>query len=155
MMPELLFLDDVSHLEEVLERHPGWLDRMRLVTGDMVVAAELEKLGVPFVEEWSLLPAEDVIRNWTAADRLAKSWWADFPGDLEYRGFSLAVTARQELLYPFQICLNARTIYDRLLDATPGATLLRFGVRPTPLRRCGPAPPYRTSQGLAATVLRW
>src|SRR5947209_8085796 len=105
-MSKLLLLTDVSQVDEILECCPEWLDRARLVTTDLTVAAELERLQIPFIDGWSFLTPEDIDRNWHTARALAGSWWDESLASTEYRGVRLA-EAPADWFCLFEIVLNA------------------------------------------------
>src|SRR5690348_3608091 len=113
-MVDLLFLTDVSQVEDLQQRPGGWLAQARVVAGDLATAAALERLGVPFVDEWSFLTPDDISRNWHRAYDLATGWWDEALASTEHRGVPLAQVGRHDWIYPFEIALNARTLYDRL-----------------------------------------
>jgi len=152
---ELLFLTDISQVPSIVRKSSQWLKRASLVTGDMTVAAELERLGIPFIDEWSFLKPEDIEDNWNKAHELADHWWDESIASTEYHGFSLAEAARQELVWPFEVCLNARTIYQRLLAAIPVKHIYGFFVAPVAIYNTGPSPTFRAATSVAQAVLRW
>jgi hypothetical protein len=154
-MTELLLLRDISQLEDLDRVSPECNERCTLVTGDLAVAAELERRGIPFVEEWSYVDANDLTYNWDEAHHLAAAWWDPRWGQLELGDLSLPSMTLQDMVYPFEACLNAELIYRRLF-----AALDVSGVRSCPAEdvafcRTGPAPGYAASASIASAVMRW
>ena len=80
------------------------------MTGDMLVAFNLEKLGIQFIDEWDFIKPEELKNNWDLGHNLSKTWWLGKTGMTDHVGFSLWETAQQDMIYPFIACLNARTI---------------------------------------------
>lgn len=154
-MPDLLLLDDVAQLEHVLSREPALLKQLHPVTSDLSVATRLEGLGVDFLDLWTLIDGGELAATRSRVHELAAQWWGDERAAIDYRGRCLPAAAVKELLEPFETCLVARTLYERMFDATNPAALHGFFLRPTPMRRSGPTPLSRTSLGMGHTVLRW
>jgi hypothetical protein len=152
---DLLFVNDPSHLDWLAEAPGERLKERVPVTGDLAVADGLERLGIPFLDEWDYLSAEDVRRNWEAAHELGARWWDEGLASTAYGGFTLAEAARFDVVFPFEICLNAATIYGRLLETPSLGALHAFSLPRTPVSRTGPAPLSRASAALAQGVLRW
>ncbi len=131
---------------------------MTLVTGDIAVAAELERRQIPFLEEWSYLSAEDIERNWNEAHDLTAMWWQDgFAGcgDMSYESFSLADAAQEMFITPFEAGLNARTVYGRLLREHAPDHLFGYFLPPVAVTRGGPLPAERAVASIAQAVLFW
>jgi hypothetical protein len=154
-MPDLLLLDEIAQLEHLLAVQPQLLERARPITSDLVVATRLEELGVPFLDVWKLIDGAEIAHNRARVNDLVARWWGTDAAVVEYRGRNLNTAAAVELREPLEICLNARLVYDRALDAVAPRRLHACFLPTVPLRRCGPAPLIRASLSLAQTVLRW
>lgn len=152
---KLLFFNDISQLLYALDKEPHLFETMRPVTGDIVVASELERLNIPFIDEWDFLEPIDIERNVETAHYLSKNWWDENTSSTAYEGFTLSNCAVQELVYPFEACLNARTVYERIfknytIDQISGYFLPSVGVI-----RTGPAPAHRAVNSVSEAVLFW
>lgn len=154
-MTDLLFLTDVSQVDVLETEGRRQADRVKIVTADMATAARLEQLGVPFIDEWGLLGPDDVHANWAAAWDLAQRWWDEASVGGESHEFPLADIARGELHYPFERCLNARRIYDRLLDSLEVRAIEGYFLPPTAAIQTGPKPWGPAVASLSHAVLRW
>lgn len=154
-MSDLLLLDDAAHLDQVVARRPGLLEKTRPVTADLVVASRLEELGVAFHDLWALLDGDDLARNRVRTHEINARWWGSDDAAVPYRGRTLPEVAIRELHEPVETCLNARTAFERLFDLAGPTTVHGFFLRPVIIRRCGPAPLNRASLSLAHTVVRW
>ncbi len=114
----MVILTDVSQLEVSSGELSQVTRGKHLVTSDITVAEALESRGIPFIDEWNFLDVSDILDNEKIADDLAQNWWCDYLSEIEYpRGFPLASATYQDMVPPLQVCLNARTIYDRMLNS--------------------------------------
>jgi hypothetical protein len=131
-------------------RRPG-----RIITGDIAAAVRLEQLGIPFIDEWSLLEPEDLHASWSDAYELGGHWWEQGTVGTEYRGVPLEECARLELAWPFEACLNACKIYDRLLDSRPVRRIAGYFLPPVAVCQAAPHPFHRAITSIYHAVLRW
>lgn len=154
-MIDLMFLTDVSQVRRVVRGWPHRKDRTRLVTGDMTTAAELERLGIPFIDEWSYLEPADIDYNRKIAYQLASQWWNEKLGKIEFCGFSLPEVVEQELAMPFEMCLNSRIVFERLLKSEPFQCIYGYFLRPVAICRTVPAPLIRAATSVSQAVLRF
>jgi hypothetical protein len=115
-MIKLLYLSDIAHLEDVWVKNPHLLRQNQTLTGDMIVAFELERLGFDFIDEWDLINSDEINKNLDDSYILANNWWDEHIYSTEYEGLALTEAATIDLSYSFQASLNARTIYSRLFD---------------------------------------
>ena len=152
---DLLFLNDRSQLDWLAEAPRERLKELVPVTGDLAVADGLERLGIPFLDEWDYLTPEDIVRNFDAAHKLGARWWDEGLASTAYHGFRLAEAAKYDVVFPFEMCLNAATIYGRLLETPSLGNLHAFRGPRIPVVRTGPAPLSQASASLARAVLRW
>lgn len=154
MMNDLLFLTHVSQVQDVALAQKR-LVNPRIVTADLATAARLEELGIPFIDEWSLLTAEDLEATWRTSWELACNWWNEAFQGQNCPDFDLAEAAKNELYWPFEWCLNARLIYDRLLDAHPVREIFGYFLPATGVCQCGPAPWPLAIASHSHAVLYW
>lgn len=154
-MSEILFLNDPhemcharAHLREVFER-------CRVVTGDLATIAEAERLGIRTMNEWDYLKSEDVEENFEEAGRLVHGWWGNDRDATRHEGICLAEMASYELAWPFEMCLNSRTIYNRILDALKPRRIHLFEHSKVGVCRTGPVPIHPAAVSVSQAVLRW
>lgn len=150
---ELLYFSDISQLDYVRASKPDMLKQMRPVTGDMVVAFELERLGVDYIDEWDFLKPENIETNKDVAHSLAKNWWDENLASTEYNGFALTDVAQQDLIFSFEASLNARTVYGRLFDTYTVEKIIGFFLPSVAVIRTGPAPTSRAVQSVSQAIM--
>lgn len=148
---KLLVLSDVSQVEYLLKNQEDVLMTHRPMTQDLAVAHELDRLQIPFIDEYCYLSPKEIEENWNQAHELAEIWQYYTLGD----GISLELwdLAKQDLVYPFEICLNARTAYRHILESDTVESLCGFWFLPQPIVRTGPAPATHAAASLAQAVL--
>jgi hypothetical protein len=152
---ELLFFTDISQLQYVLDNKPQLLTEMMPITGDIVVAAELERLGYEFIDEWDFLIAEEIESNWKNAKIIAESWLKNIENQSEYEGFYLSDCLSKETIIVFEACLNAITVYKKIFTAYDIKKIKGFFLSPTGVIRHGPAPTERSVRSLSQAILFW
>jgi hypothetical protein len=149
---ELLYFSDISQLDYVLNTNSELLTHKRPITGDMVVSFELERLGIEFIDEWDFIEPTEIEENWNEAYALSTSWWEGL-ASTKYGAEALTKSVQQEMVYPFQTCLNARTVYGRLFQKFPIERIVGFFLPNVPIIRTGPAPTSRAVQSVSQAVL--
>ena len=149
----LLFLSDINHLEEIKSSSPFMLQTLLPITGDMEVSFELESHQLYFIDEWDFLTPKDVEENKNKAHLLAKSWWDENLASTEYKGLILSDLVQQDLVYPFEASLNARTVYSKLFETHNIKKISGFFLRPIPVIRTGPAPTTKAVQSVSQAIL--
>ncbi len=152
---ELLYFTDISQVQYVLDKKPQLFEQMRPITGDIVVAYELDRLNIGFIDEWDFLEPADIEKNWEIANRLSTSWWDEINANVGYEGFSLFDATKQDMVYPIEACLNAQVVYERIfqencIDRISGFFLPSIGVI-----RTGPSPIRRAAMSVSQAVLFW
>jgi len=152
-MIHLLFFTDRSQLEYVKASNPSCLVEMLPITNDIAVAFELERLKIEYIDEWDFLKSEDIESNKDVAHHLAKNWWDEHIVSTEYEGFALTDAAQQDLVYPFEACLNARTVYGRLFDAYVVGKISGYFLPSIAVVRTGPFPVCRALQSVSQAIL--
>lgn len=150
---DLLYFSDVSQLDYVLDSNPELLHQMRPITGDMVVSFELERLIVDYIDEWSLIEPEEIEKNWNDAYALSTSWWDESLASTKYGIEALTDSAQQDMVYPFQACLNARTAYCRLFREFSIKKISGYFLPNVAIIRTGPAPTSRAVRSVSQAVL--
>jgi glycosyltransferase involved in cell wall biosynthesis len=150
---EILYLTDVSQIDYLRKTNPLLLRQMRPLTGDMVVAFELEKMGVHFIDEWDYIKPEELKKNWELAHSLSITWWHGNVANRTYEEFSLCEAAQQDMVYPLTACLNARTVYERLFREFKVDSIDGYFLPNTAVIRTGPAPTSRALGSLTQAVL--
>lgn len=153
-MKNLLFIGDVAHVHYLQTERPEWLRRATPVTGDPAVKYRLEQLGVRYIDEWGYLKEADFDRDLRRAWHLAEGWWRELFRGTDLEEFAPGLATSHDLFWPFEACLRAHTIYERLLTDQANARLHLMTLPREPVVRSSPAPPSRASASLAATVLR-
>lgn len=150
----ILRLDDIFQLRHLRRHAPQLLATHQLITHDLTVAWELERQGIRFLDEFAFLSPAEIHANWDAANRLATSWheglWRS--GTREHE---LARCAGQELVYPFEIGLNARTIYERVFQQYSVESVTLCTMPPQAITRTGPPPARRAGATISQAVVRW
>lgn len=150
---ELLHFTDVSQLDYALAHKPEMLEGKLPVASDMVVAFELEKLGIEFIDVWDFLGPVDIKNNAEAARLLSLNWLKDeFPGE-EIGSLILADAAQVEMVWPFEACLNAQTAYGKLFDHYPVEKISGFFHPKVAIIRTGPPPTNPAVYSVAEAVL--
>lgn len=152
---ELLYFTDISQVQYVLDKEPQLLETMRPVTGDIVVASELESLDIPFIDEWDFLEPIDIERNFEIANNLGTKWWDENIASTEYEGFALTECAEQDLVWPFEACLNARVVYEKIFRKYQVDHITGYFLPPIGVVRTGPTPTHRAIRSLTQAVLFW
>lgn len=150
---ELLYFTDISQVRYVVDCIPELFKKKRAMTGDIVVAYELERLGIDFIDEWDFLGAEDIEANFETARLLSTTWWDESMASTEYEGFALSDTAQQDLIYPFEASLNARTVYRKLFSTCQIESITGFFLPSVGVCRTGPNPTNRAVRSVAQAVL--
>ncbi len=150
-MSDAIFLCDASQIPAALRLQRRLGAGALLVTGDMTTAWELERHGVPFLDEHDEIGGDELLANWEAADRLAAHWWGDAEGDV---GEATFAAARGDLRLPIELCLDAATAYRRLLAQRRIGRAHVFFVPPVAICRTQPAPGLQAAASLAQAVLR-
>jgi len=152
---ELLFFTDISQVQYVLDKEPELFEQMRPITGDIVVAYELDRLNIGFIDEWDFLESADIERNWEIANRLSASWWNEINTNAYYEGFSLFETTKQDIVYPIEACLNARVVYERIFQENSINRISGFFLTSIGVIRTGPSPSQRAVRSVSQAVLFW
>src|SRR5437763_666397 len=80
-------------------------------------------------------------------------WWEDEIADTSMLGFSLAQMARQEWAMPFELCVNAAIVYQRLFTAKAVRRVYGFFLPPVGMCRTGPAPAFRPATSVTQATL--
>jgi hypothetical protein len=149
----LLYFSDVSQLEYVLEKNSDLIINALPITSDMTVSFELERLGIEFIDEWNFIEPIEIEKNWNEAHSLSYSWWNEEISTTNYKAEPLTKSAQQEMIYPFQACLNARTIYNRIFDKYTIKKISGYFLPNVPVKRTGPIPANRAVQSVSQAVL--
>lgn len=150
---ELLYFSDISQLDFVRTTKPDIFKQKLPITGDMVVAFELERLGIDFIDEWNFLKPDEIRENWETAHTLSRNWWDEHLASTEYEGFSLADAAQQDLVYPFWASLNARAVYGSIFSAYPVKKISGYFLPAVAVVRTGPAPASRAVRSVTEAIL--
>jgi hypothetical protein len=150
---DLLYFTDISQVSYVVDHRPELMKNRHAMTGDVVVAYELERLGIDFIDEWDLLGAEDIEANFETARLLSTTWWDESLASTEYEGFALSEAAQQDMIYPFEASLNARTVYRKLFSTCQIRSIAGFFLPSVGVYRTGPIPTNRAVRSVAQAVL--
>lgn len=153
---ELLYITDVSQIKFILENASDLLNRFTPITGDLVVSNELESLGVNFIDEWDYLSPNDIESNWRLSAKLTKCWWEELGIDqIYFENISLSQCASQDLTYSFEAALNARTAYEKIIEAHNVTRIVGFFLENRAVIRTGPYPTHRAVRSISQAVLFW
>jgi hypothetical protein len=152
-MDHLLFITDISQLKYLQINTPELLENMLPVTNDMVVAFEFERLGIKFIDEWDFLSENQMEENRKNAHFLAKNWWDEQVASTEYNGLFLSDLVEQDLVYPLEASLNARTVYAGLLDTYLVKKISGFFLPAVPVVRTGPVPTAKAVHSVSQAIL--
>jgi hypothetical protein len=150
---EILYISEISQLDYIINNKPSLLDQKKLMTGDMVVAFELEKKAINFIDEWDFIKPEEFENNWDLAHKLSNTWWHDKVLSPIYHGFSLCETTQQDMIYPLTACLNARTIYSRIFNEFTIKRIDGYFLPNTAVIRTGPSPTCRSVTSITQSIL--
>ncbi len=150
----LLVLSDISQVKYLLQHQAAVLTSHRLMTQDFTVAHELERLQIPFLDEFCYLSPADIEENGGRAAELAEVWQQHALGG-DGQGLEIAALAKQDLVWPLDVCLNARTVYQRILESETVESLSGYWLPPQPIFSTGPAPVTRAAASLAQAILHW
>ena len=153
MTLNLLFLNDVAQLKYIQLNEPEKLNDMLPVTADMTVAFMLEQKGIAFVDEWDFLSENQIVENKKIAHQLAKNWWDEQVASTEYNGLVLSDLVEQDLVYPLEASLNARTVYAGLLDTYSVKKISGFFLPAVPVIRTGPVPTAKAVHSVSQAIL--
>ncbi len=149
----LLYFSDITQLNYVRASNPDLLESMLPITGNMVVAFELERTKIDFIDEWDFLKPEDIETNKDTAHSLAKNWWDENLANTDYGGFALSDAAQQDLVYPFEASLNACTIYKRLFETYSFSKISGYFLPSVAVVRTGPAPTSQAVTSISQAIL--
>ncbi len=152
-MKSLLFFSDVAQVKHIQLNEPERLNDMLPVTADMTVAFMLEQEGIAFVDEWDFLSENQIVENKKNAHLLAKNWWDEQVASTEYNGLLLSDLVEQDLVYPLEASLNARTVYTGLLDAYSVKKISGFFLSSVPVIRTGPVPTAMAVHSVSQAIL--
>lgn len=156
-MADLLFLKDLSQFKSIMKKMPNLLVSNKIITNNSVVATELERLNHPFIHESKYLELNDMTQSLTTANQLAEHWCDEAQAEINFCGISLTQAARQDLVLPFELCLNARIAYQKLLNSESARHIYSYFIPPTAMCRTGPtpAPAFRSPAAITQAVLLW
>jgi hypothetical protein len=150
---ELLYISDISQLDYLMADKPEMLEGRRPVCSDMVVAFELEKSGIEFIDVWDYLDPDDIKNNADTARFFSLNWLNDeFAGE-DIGSLTHAEVAHVEMIWPFEACLNAQTAYSRIFNRFPVKKISGFFHPQVAIIRTGPFPASRAVCSVAEAVL--
>lgn len=153
MIKSLLFLSDAAQVKHIQLYEAEKFNNMLPVTADMTVAFMLEQEGIAFIDEWDFLSENQMEQNKKNAHFLAKNWWDEHVASTEYNGLFLSGLVEQDLIYPLEASLNARTVYAGLLDTYSAKKISGFFLSPVPVIRTGPAPTAKAVHSVSQAIL--
>ncbi len=154
-LAELVILSDLSQVPTIL----SWSRERRatscFLTSSPAVAAELGQLGLQALNALDLLSPDELDSNALLAQELGERWWPWTWGEPRLLGLPLAALAKQEFALPFELALNARLAFGRLLENNEYRQITGFFRPPMGMCRTGPAPAFRPAQSITQGVLLW
>lgn len=149
----LLYLSDISQLDYVRKKKPDLLLRTVVLTADMVVAAELERSDIEFIDEWNYLSPLEIEQNWKEAYRLSGCWWDETVVSTDCLGVRLSEAARQDWVYALEASLNARNIYRKIIADLRVSKISGFFLPAVGVVRTGPVPTRRAVCSVTQAIL--
>jgi hypothetical protein len=153
---ELLYLTDISQIKYILDVSPNLLKKYTPITGDLVVSYELENLGINFIDEWDYLTPKTIEYNWILSNKLIKCWTNEAGVDpVYYEDISLSECAGQDLAYSFEAALNARVVYEKIIETHNVTCIAGFFLPEIAVIRTGPFPTHRAVRSISQAVLFW
>lgn len=152
---ELLYLTDISQVKFILENRPQLFKELMPITGDIVVAYELENLKIKFIDEWDYLDPIEIEENWNLAYELSESWLNEININENNNEFYLSKETVQELVLPFEACLNAKTVYNKIFKKYSIEQINGFFLPQVPIIRNGPPPAHRAIRSVVEAVIFW
>jgi hypothetical protein len=111
----LLFLSDSSHVADLRINHPEWFHSKQIVTGNMIVAFQLEQLGFNFIDEWDFIQQKDIKENLDIAFMLTEKYSDRHFRNKDYGGVC-SESMGLDLIDALIACLNARSIYNKIFN---------------------------------------
>jgi hypothetical protein len=153
---ELLYFTDISQLKYILNVSPNLLKKYTPITGDLVVSYELENLGIDFIDEWDYLTSKTIESNWILSKKLTKCWTNEAGIDAVYfEDISLNECAENDLAYSFEAALNARLVYEKIIEKYNVSSIAGFFLPEISVIRTGPFPTHRAVRSISQAVLFW
>lgn len=153
---ELLYITDISQIKFILDVSPNLLEKFTPITGDLVVSNELENLGINFIDEWDYLTPKTIESNWILSNKLTKCWTNEAGIDpVYYEDISLSECAGQDLAYSFEAALNARVVYEKIIETHNVTRIAGFFLPEIAVIRTGPFPTHRAVRSISQAVLFW
>ena len=150
---ELLYFSNISQLDYVVKSNPRLLKHLCPMTNDFVVSYELERMGIDFIDEWDFLEPNDIKKNWETANSLSKTWLGEQFLNAKYTQFTLSDAAQIDIIYPFQACLNAQTVYYNIFNLYPVEKITGYFLPSLGVIRSGPYPTNRAVSSVTQAVL--
>jgi len=154
-MTDLLFISDLSQLEFARKTILKKNSLIHVVTSNMRVASELEKHNISFSDELSYIEPDEIAHNLKLSYKLTDDWWDEQRAETEFLGIKLSKAAGQEWAMPFELCLNAKIAYQRLIADESPSKIYSFLMPPIAMSRTGPAPAFRPAASITRAVLSW
>lgn len=152
-MTKLLYLTDVNQIQYVLDHCPTYFDEMVPLTGELVVAYELKRRKIDFLNEWDYLSSSEIEKNNSLSTSILANWYDPALAPLSFMDINLASMAKEDLAYAFLCCLNASTAFRKILDNSSIERIYGFFLEPIPIIRNGPAPAHRALRSIAQAVI--
>ena len=149
----LLFITDITQFRFIQNNYPDYFRKNLPITNDMVVAFEFERLSIDYIDEWDFLKLEDIEKNREIADTLAQTDWDTRYTFTENEVFAFPNVAKQDLVWPFEACLNARTIYAKLFDEYAIESIRGYFLPCVAVIRTGPYPANKAAQSVSQAIL--
>jgi hypothetical protein len=151
-MRELIYLTNVNQLKLIVDEDHNCITNKLPITGDLTVSYELEKMGVEFINEWDNITPLEIEHNFELASTLSESWWQEL-GLEEYSELFQFTSA--DMYYPINACLNASTVYDRILFKHKVTKISGYFSPEIGIMSNGPAPVSQAVQSIVEAVLFW
>ncbi len=145
-------LEDLTAIQEELREHP---EKLLLVVANNAAAATLEKLGVPFHEEASLLDIATSEQHLFRAPTLSSSWTEGVREAARNRGLGELPDFSAELNWPIELSLNTSHVYGGLLANHDIDRVVMFAGEDVAMLRNGPAPGFIPAFCITRAVVRF
>ena len=149
---KVFYISDAIVLKAWLKYNNEHLPQHLYFTCDIEVAFYFDTYGVKYINGWDLIDPADIERNWNLAHLLSEHWLS---GDVRFEeilGFNPLTCAQQDMVYPFESALNAKIIFNNLINKYEITNFNGVCNKAVPMLRTGPLPGFISSNAIAEAV---
>jgi hypothetical protein len=145
---EVLYLSDISQLDYISQ-----YESKVLMTGDILIAHELSKKNIYFINEWEFISENSIKNNWDQSYALSKQWCDENKRYFNHDGISYSECIQQDLIYPFEAVLNSTEVYKNIFNKFGIKKIYGYFETPTAVISTGPFPTYKAVRSISESVL--